>query len=378
MLIDRKRIGIIGATGSIGTQAIDVISANKDKYEVAFITANSNKDSLDSLAKKVDAKKVLMTSDSNEHKLLMDTINHDNVDIVLLAVVGASAIPYAIHTLNNGITLALANKECIVCAGDILFTIAKQKNAKIIPVDSEHSAIFQCLQGENSEAVSKIYLTASGGPFFNLPASEFMDITLERALKHPNWSMGQKITIDSATMMNKGLEMIEAKHLFSLKNEQIEVTIHPQSIIHSYVTFVDGSMKAQLGSPDMRVPIAYSFSYPDRVTLSTKEANLATLGSLTFFEPDYEKFHCLKIAKHVMGLDNPLVNTVMNASNEVAVEAFLNRKIHFTDIPKIIEKTLTMMEPYCIINKGYGIDDVYEVDYEARRAATGAVAHCSC
>ena len=356
----KRRIAILGSTGSIGTQALDVISQHRDSFEVELLTAGSNADLLIEQARAFNPNAVVICNKELYGKVRDALASHPNttdikvfagvesagelaggtnVDIVLAAMVGFSGLAPTIAAMKKGKIIALANKETLVAAGSIITKLSREYNSPIIPVDSEHSAIFQCLQGEQTSAIEKLILTASGGPFRTLPLEEFENITTEQALNHPNWSMGAKVTIDSATMMNKGLEIIEAAWLFGQPIGMIEVVVHPQSIVHSMVQFKDGSLKAQLGAPDMRVPIQYALSYPNRINLNTRRISLEEIRSLTFYAPDMSRFPCLRIAYESFsnGGNTPCA---MNAANEVAVEAFLSGRIKFTQIPQLIENTL--------------------------------------
>jgi len=350
-----QQIAILGSTGSIGTQTLDVVRRNPHRYRASVLTTNGN---IDLLARQIeefepdtvvvgdttaagaargvfgDRVEVLAGADA-----LSDVVARPGIDIVMSALVGFAGLAPTIAAIRGGKTIALANKETLVVAGELINRLVKEHNATLIPVDSEHSAIFQCLVGETHESIDQIILTASGGPFRELPAGEFGAITLERALKHPNWSMGQKITIDSATLMNKGLEVIEARWLFDVTLRQVGVVIHPQSIIHSMVQFIDGSVKAQLGLPDMRLPIQYALAYPERITNDFERLSLARIGSLSFFEPDPGRFPCLRLAYESLERMGTAPAT-LNAANEVAVAAFLDRRIAFTDIPRLIERAL--------------------------------------
>lgn len=373
----RKRIAILGSTGSIGTQSLDVIGRYGDLFEVEVLTAfnnvhllieqaiifqpnavviaNEDKFSLLSEALKNYPIKVFAGNDSLEQIVQMES-----VDIVLAAMVGYSGLMPTISAINAGKTIALANKETLVVAGDMITRMAREKNVAIIPVDSEHSAIFQCLVGE-PDAVEKIYLTASGGPFRGKDRRFLETVTKKQALCHPNWAMGAKITIDSATLMNKGLEVIEAHWLFNLTPPQIDVVIHPQSIIHSMVQFRDGSIKAQMGLPDMKLPILYAFSYPERIKSDFPRFSFTDYPELSFESPDLDTFPNLSLAYEAMrqGGTTPCV---MNASNEIAVEAFLKEKIGFYDISSVIEKTMGRVD--CV--KSPGLDDYRNADREAR------------
>ncbi|NQY68186.1 MAG: 1-deoxy-D-xylulose-5-phosphate reductoisomerase [Flavobacteriales bacterium] len=378
-MTDKKRnIAILGSTGSIGTQALEVIGSHPDKLSLEVLTAGSNFELLAKQAIKFQPNAVVI-SDESKYKALSelladedikiyageDALNQivgiEGVDVVLTAIVGYAGLKSTMSAILAGKTIALANKEALVVAGELVTSLAQQKAVDIYPVDSEHSAIFQCLTGEIYNPIEKIYLTASGGPFRGKTLNELQHATKAQALNHPNWSMGAKITIDSATMMNKGLEAIEAKWLFGLKPDQIDVVIHPQSIIHSMVQFEDGSIKAQMGLPDMKLPIQYAFTYPIRLKSDFERLNFKTLSELTFESPDKETFRNLALAYDAMekGGNAPCV---LNASNEIAVDAFLNEKIGFLDISHVIEKCIDKMD---YIAKP-SIDDYIEVDTATR------------
>ncbi len=338
--MNKKKIGIIGVTGSVGSSGVEVVVANSDLFETVFITAHQNIKGLEKVKNLLNAKYSLLTSKQESHKKILDIINKESVDIVLFAAAGVSAVRLVYDIVQNGTHIALANKESIVTAGSLIINEAKNNGAKILPVDSEHSAIFQCLLGQRKQYISKITLTASGGPFRYRPKEAFEYIKREEALKHPNWSMGSKITIDSASMMNKGLELIEARFLFDVEPDKLDVIIHPESIIHSYITFKDGSTIAQLGMPDMKTPIAVALGYPERILSTVNPVNMWEQKSLTFFAPDLQRFKCLKIAMDILKTDSNAMMTAMNAANELAVHAFLNEKITFQDIPNLIELVL--------------------------------------
>ncbi|MBO7561490.1 MAG: 1-deoxy-D-xylulose-5-phosphate reductoisomerase [Bacteroidales bacterium] len=374
---NKRRIAILGSTGSIGTQALDVISRHPDLFQVEMLSAGSNASLLIDQARKFNPNAVVICNKDKyaEVKAALDPLDikvfagvesagelagGSNVDIVLASMVGFSGLAPTISAIKKGKVIALANKETLVAAGSIVTRLAKESGSPILPVDSEHSAIFQCLQGERAQ-VEKLLLTASGGPFFNLPAEKFNDITVEQALNHPNWKMGSKVTIDSASMMNKGLEIMEAAWLFNIPAEKIEVVVHPQSIIHSMVQFSDGSVKAQIGHPDMRVPIQYALSYPYRIDLDTKRLSFADLRELTFFAPDLEKFPCLRIAYDSFKKGGN-IPCAMNAANEVAVAAFLRGEIRFTQIPVVIEKTIEK----CNFAASPSIEDIFATDTQAK------------
>lgn len=351
-----KNIIIMGSTGSIGTQALDVIRQHDKEYNVVGLSARSSAELLIDQIKEFKPKYVcIQNSDYVEHikravdfdikifsgeEGLVQLAKVDEGDCVLTAVVGIAGLEPTIEAIRNGKNIALANKETLVTAGEIVMSEARKYGVEILPVDSEHSAIFQSLNGEKREQISKIILTASGGPFRTKNKEELKKVTLEQALKHPNWSMGKKITIDSATMMNKGLEVIEAKWLFDVEFDQIEILVHPQSIIHSMVEYVDRSVIAQLGNSDMRIPIQYALSYPDRIELEADSLDLAKISNLTFEKPDFEKFRCLRLAIEALE-SGGIIPCALNAANEVAVELFLNEKIEFFEISNLIEETIS-------------------------------------
>jgi 1-deoxy-D-xylulose-5-phosphate reductoisomerase len=355
-LKNKKNIAILGSTGSIGTQALEVVEANLELFEVYLITAQNNADLLIEQAIKFRPKVVVI---ANEHlsvkvhlalnhlgisvyagnEALSEIVQSPEIDIVLTALVGYVGLLPTIKAIEAGKDIALANKETLVVAGEIITELARKHGVKILPVDSEHSAIFQCLVGEEANPIEKIILTASGGPFRGWQKEQLQKVTKAQALKHPNWVMGAKITIDSASLMNKGLEVIEAKWLFDLSANQIEVVVHPQSIIHSIVQFTDGSMKAQMGLPDMKLPIQYALAYPQRIVSDFPRFNFANQPSLSFEQPDYKTFRNLQLAFDALGKagNHPCV---LNAANEVAVEAFLNDKIGFLQMSDLISSTL--------------------------------------
>lgn len=347
-----KRIAIIGSTGSIGRQALDVIKKNPDKLEVVALAAGSNAQLLAEQAAEFNAEYAAIyeadsypeltarcncwTGQGMEAVAFMSSL--ETVDLVLVAVSGAAGIHPTYEAIAAGKTVGLANKESLVAAGDIIMPLAQSSGSRILPVDSEHSAIFQCLQGEE-RSVSRLWLTASGGPFRETGAGELQHVTPEQALRHPRWNMGKKISIDSATLMNKGLEVIEAHHLFAVSYDQISVVIHPQSIVHSLVEFVDGSLLGHLGVPDMRMPIQYAFSYPERWGAVSERLDLLHLGELNFSPPDYQKFPALELAL-IAGLKGGTMPAVMNAANEVAVGSFLEGKMGFTGIINTVERVM--------------------------------------
>jgi len=376
----KRRVAILGSTGSIGKQALDVISRHPELFEVETLTAHSNSTLLIKQAAEFKVNSVVIANEDKYEEVfkaldpldikvftgqqsISEVVTGDNIDIVLTAMVGSSGLRPTVAAIKAGKVIALANKETLVAAGSIITKLAAKYHAPIIPVDSEHSAIFQCLQGQNG-TVEKILLTASGGPFFDKCAEEIALATVDQALNHPKWNMGAKVTIDSASMMNKGFEMIEARWLFDINPSDIEILVHPQSIIHSMVQFTDGAVIAQLSHPDMRLPILYALSYPHRLTLNTKRLNFSELRTLEFHKPDYNKFPCLRIAREAieMGGNYPCA---MNAANEVAVNNFLKGGISFSSIPKVIENVLSgtifVAEPT--------LDDIFRTDKEARELA---------
>lgn len=349
----KKRIAILGSTGSIGTQALDVISAHPDLFEVYALTANNNVDMLIEQASRFKPLFVVITNEQHYDRLknaladedikvfagmqsICELVEMPSVDMVLTAMVGYAGLLPTIHAIKASKTIALANKETLVVAGELICSLAQNYNSTIIPVDSEHSAIFQCLSGEGDNKIEKILLTASGGPFRTKTLEELQNVTKSDALKHPNWSMGAKITIDSASMMNKGFEVIEAKWLFGVESSQIEVVVHPQSIIHSMVQFADGAVKAQLGMPDMRLPIQYAFAYPNRLENSYSRLDFFDLANLSFERPDLNKFRNLGFAYEALKRGGNMA-CIINASNEVVVSAFLQGKIGFLQMSDVIE-----------------------------------------
>lgn len=375
----KKQIAILGATGSIGTQALQVIAAHPDLYEVYALTAHNQVDLLIEQARQFLPEAVVIANEAHYLTLkealsdlpikvyagaeaLCQIVESQPIDVVLAAMVGYAGLKPTMHAIRAGKAIALANKETMVVAGELMNELARQYNVPILPVDSEHSAIFQCLEFQNP--VEKVILTASGGPFRTFSFDELKHVTKAQALKHPNWEMGAKITIDSASLMNKGFEVIEAKWLFGLRPEQIEVVVHPQSIIHSMVQFEDSSIKAQLGLPDMRLPIQYAFSYPERVKSSFDRLDFTTLGSLTFEKPDMERFRNLAFAFESLHRGGNS-SCVVNAANEVVVEAFLKEQISFLGMSDVIEQT--MAKATFIQKPTY--DDYVASDAEARRIA---------
>jgi len=376
--IKKKHIAILGSTGSIGTQSLEVVDAHPERFVVEVLTANNNSNLLIQQAIKYKPNIVVITNQEKYKEVnealfdlgikvyagqqsLEEVVENENIDIVLTALVGYSGLKPTIRAIKSGKNIALANKETLVVAGDLITKLCQQYGVQIYPVDSEHSAIFQCLVGEKFNPIEKIYLTASGGPFRGRKRNELLNITREQALKHPNWEMGAKITIDSASMMNKGLEVIEAKWLFDLKEDQIEVVVHPQSIIHSAVQYTDGSVIAQIGVPDMKLPIQYALGFPERLENNFKRFSFFDYPELTFEKPDMETFRNLQLAFNAMdkGGNSPCV---LNAANEIVVDAFLNNRIGFLSMSDVIENC---MEKITFV-KNPTIEDYVNTDRETR------------
>lgn len=379
----KKKICILGSTGSIGSQALDIIRQHPDKFEAYILTANNNTEKLIDQALEFKPKHLVIGNEKAYATIknalagyeisvaagttAIDEITKvDEIDIVLAGMVGYAGLKPVINAIESGKDVALANKEALVVAGELISKLAIIKGVKILPVDSEHSAIFQCMNGETSQSIEKIYLTASGGPFFGKNETFLKNVKKADALKHPNWNMGKKITIDSATMMNKGLEVIEAKWLFNLDINQIDVIIHPQSIIHSMVQFVDGSIKAQLGLPDMRLPIQIALAYPERIPSNMKRFNFVDHPHFTFFPPDKQMFRNLTLAYQAIETSGNMP-CVLNAANEIAVEAFLNDRIGFLDIPALIEQC---MENIGLINTPT-LNDLIETHIKSQKFTNG-------
>ena len=354
--MQKRHIAILGSTGSIGRQALDVIRQHRDLFEVELLTANNSSELLISQAKEFCPNSVVICNEDKYKEVadalqpeyikvfagmqsVCDLVSSDTIDIVLTSMVGFSGLSSTIAAVKAGKTIALANKETLVAAGEIVMKLAAEHKARILPVDSEHSAIFQCLMGSAGADIEKIHLTASGGPFRTWSKEDIAKATRTEALKHPNWNMGSKITIDSATMMNKGLEIIEAKWLFGTPGEKINVVVHPESIIHSMVEYADGSVIAQMGHPDMREAIQFAFSFPERLSLNNQKLDFAQLGSLSFFAPDFDKFPALKLAYQALEAGGNMT-CVMNAANEAAVAAFLQDRIGFYDITNVVQECM--------------------------------------
>ena len=377
----KTKIAVLGSTGSIGTQTLDVIEQHKDKFEAYILVANNQIDKLIEQARKFQPEMVVIGNIANLGKLrdaltdlpikvyagpeaIEQVVQDSEIDIVLTAMVGFSGLKPTIAAIKAGKKIALANKETLVVAGDIIRALALQHRTPIIPVDSEHSAIFQCLNGEVDNKIDKILLTASGGPFRDFTLEELKKVTKAMALDHPNWNMGAKVTIDSATMMNKGLEMIEAKWLFDVSPEHIEIVVHPQSIIHSMVQFEDKSVIAQLSLPDMRMPIQYALSYPKRLKSKCKTMDIFELSTFTFEKPDFNRFPNLLLAYEAINKGGNMP-CVMNAANEIAVELFLKEKINFLQTSNLVEQTIQK----AVFTKRPTLEDYIETDKQARAIA---------
>ncbi|HMW67318.1 MAG TPA: 1-deoxy-D-xylulose-5-phosphate reductoisomerase [Chitinophagaceae bacterium] len=383
--VQEKRIAIFGSTGSIGKQALEVIAANPDKFSVEVLTAHQNDALLIEQAMKFNPNIVVIGDDNKYNtvknalsgtdikvfageKSLEEVASMDCYDFMLAAIVGYAGLKPTLNAIENGKTIGLANKETLVVAGDIVMRKAVENRVPVIPVDSEHSAIFQCLVGETRNRIEKIILTASGGPFIGRKPNYLVNVKREHALQHPNWTMGAKITIDSATLMNKGLEMIEAKWLFNLQPEQVQVVIHPQSIIHSMVQFEDGSIKAQMGLPDMKLPIQYAMAFPKRIKNDFPRMDFKKINNLTFEEPDVKTFRNLSLATDALFKGGNLP-CIMNAANEIAVYAFLRNRINFLDMTDVIEKTMAAVS---FIEKP-SLEEYFDSDGEARNFAADLI-----
>lgn len=354
-MAEMKHIGILGSTGSIGQNSLEVIANFPDRFRPAFLTTNKNIDLLQSQIQRFKPAAVAVLDECSASVLkklvngspkifagedgLMELVASHDIDVVISSLVGFAGLKPTLEAIRRGKTVALANKETLVVAGEIITRMVREHGATLVPIDSEHSAIMQCLIGEDLSTIDRIILTASGGPFLNTDKSTFANVTIDQALNHPNWKMGSKITIDSATLMNKGLEVIEAHWLFNLPPEKIEVIIHPQSIIHSMVEFVDGSMKAQLGVPDMKIPIQYALTYPERSPSMFRRVNLSEIGQMTFMAPDRSKFECLDLAYRAL-VCGGTAPAILNAANEVAVQRFLAGEISFVTIPHLVRHAL--------------------------------------
>jgi 1-deoxy-D-xylulose-5-phosphate reductoisomerase len=384
MEFNKKTVSLLGSTGSIGCNTIDLIEKNLDRFSVVALTANRSVDLLAEQVKRTNADMAVVADDSYYKDLklalsgcrvevasgkqgLRDAASRSS-DLVMAGIVGAAGLEPTLTAVKRGACIGLANKECLVCAGELMLSEIEKSGATLLPVDSEHNAIFQVFDFENPDFTEKIILTASGGPFWEMSLKDMDSVTPEQAVVHPNWSMGNKISVDSATMMNKGLELIEAHYLFGLKEERIEVLVHPESIIHSLVSFVDGSILAQLGNPDMRTPISFALSWPNRMPWPHKELRLADLSKLTFFDPDPERFPAINLAREALKSGGAMP-AILNAANEIAVDSFLRGKLQFLGIPDLVLKTMEHLEGREFTN----IDDLYLIDSEARRVASNLI-----
>ncbi|WP_308909659.1 1-deoxy-D-xylulose-5-phosphate reductoisomerase [Pseudokordiimonas caeni] len=379
-----KSITILGATGSIGQSTLDLLRRNPDRFKVEALTAHCRVQELAALAREFNASVAVIGREDLLGELKAALAGTDieaaagegaiieaasrPSDMVMAAIVGAAGLAPTLAAVRRGATVLLANKEVLVCAGDLMMAEVRRSGATLLPVDSEHNAIFQVFDFNAPERIDRIVLTASGGPCRQTPAERLPFITPAEAVAHPNWDMGAKISVDSATMMNKGLEVIEAFHLFPVKASQIEVLIHPQSVIHSMVQYVDGSTLAQLGSPDMRTPIAYCLAWPERMTAPAERLDLGRIGALTFEAPDMERFRCLGLARAALEAGGA-APTVLNAANEIAVAAFLGHRLRFTDIAALVDATLSLAD----MKAPQSLETVFALDAEARRIADGLI-----
>ncbi|QFT68986.1 1-deoxy-D-xylulose 5-phosphate reductoisomerase [Labrenzia sp. THAF35] len=376
------RITVLGATGSIGQSLADLIQRNPDSYEVVALVANRNAAGLADMAKALKTGSAILAEETCYPELkerlagsgiatgageaaVLEAVTQDT-DIVVGAIVGSAGLKPTMAAIRPGRRIALANKECLVCAGDLFMAKIRATEAELLPVDSEHNAIFQVFETDKADMVEKIILTASGGPFRSVSKADMAGVTPQQALKHPNWDMGARITIDSATMMNKGFEVIEASHLFPVAHDQLGVLVHPQSTVHGLVQYKDGSLLAQLGSPDMRTPIAHCLAFPRRMNVPVKRLDLAELGTLTFEAPDLDRFPALRLALEAMRAGG-MAPAVLNAADEVAVDAFLKGRIGFMDIPAAIEEVLDAMGAGGKLTDAAGVEDVLAIDAEARQ-----------
>ena len=377
-----KNITILGSTGSIGVSTLEIVAAHPDRFRVIAMTAGKNLELFARQIKQVAPRIAVVASEEDVPRLtelcsgldvtvlggvegLIAAATADETEMVVAAIVGAAGLIPTAAAIRAGKDIALANKETLVTAGHLFMDLVTEFGVRLFPVDSEHSAIFQSIEGHRNEDIQKIILTASGGPFLNTPAALLSEVTVRDALNHPNWNMGKKITIDSATMMNKGLEVIEARWLFNTPVEKIQVNIHPQSIVHSMVEYIDGCVIAQLGTPDMKAPIAYALAYPERVTTGVKPLDLTSLSGLTFFNPDHEKFRCLGLAYRAI-TSGESMPAVMNAANEIAVAEFLDGRIGFTQIAETIERTMDAHSAH----KLQSINEVLKADLWGRETAS--------
>ena len=376
----QRRVTILGSTGSIGCNTIDLIKRNPDAYRVEALTGNRRVDLLADQARALQPR-IAVIADDSQYGALKEALAGTNVaaaagvaalkeaadipvDWVMAGIVGAAGLEPTLRAVRQGAIVALANKECLVCAGELVLREVAASGATLLPVDSEHNAIFQVFDFDRAEAVDRLILTASGGPFRNVSLAEMAGVTPAQAVAHPNWDMGAKISVDSATMMNKGLEMIEAFHLFPVSVKQVEILVHPQSVVHSLVAYIDGSVLAQLGTPDMRTPIAYTLGWPDRIAAPAPKLDLAALGTLDFYSPDIERFPALRLARAALESGGGTA-TILNAANEAAVRGFLEERIGFLDIAAIVERTLDALPDGALGS----LDDVLALDAESRRLA---------
>ncbi|NQU60360.1 MAG: 1-deoxy-D-xylulose-5-phosphate reductoisomerase [Rhodospirillales bacterium] len=383
-----RSVTILGSTGSVGANTVELIENNMASYAVEALTANRNVKLLAEQSLRLKPQAAVL-ADPDGYKELKDLLSGTGIEVaagpdalieaasrpadwVMASIVGAAGLKPTLTAVRRGATIGLANKECLVSAGDIFVKEVTSSGATLLPVDSEHSAIFQVFDFDNADRVHRIILTASGGPFRESSLEEMATMTPEQAVAHPNWDMGAKISVDSATMMNKGLELIEAFHLFPVPEDRIEILVHPQSVIHSMVDYVDGSVLAQLGTPDMRTPIAYALAWPKRMAASAPRLDLAEIGTLTFEAPDFERFPALKLARQALKAGGS-ATTILNAANEVAVRHFLDKKIGFLDIYRVVGETLDAVPGGALEN----LDDVSEADAEARRIAEQLVSKIS-
>ncbi len=375
-----RSVTILGSTGSVGSNTVDLVEREPDRFRVEALTANSNIEKLADQARRLRPRYVAV-ADVSAYAALKEALAGLDIEIaagkdalveaaarpadcVMAAIVGAAGLQPTLAAIRRGAIVGLANKETLVCAGDLVMAEVKRAGATLVPVDSEHSAIFQVLDGNQRDRVEKIILTASGGPFRTSSRESMAQMTPEQAVAHPNWSMGAKISVDSATMMNKGLELIEAYHLFGMPEDRIDILVHPQSVVHSLVSYVDGSILAQLGTPDMRTPISLALGWPRRLEFPAKRLDLAAIASLTFENPDPVRFPALRLARQVLR-EGGVAPTILNAANEVAVQAFLGRRIGFLDIARVVEETLSAFAPQRI----GALDDILSIDAQARARA---------
>lgn len=378
---DVVRLVVLGATGSIGRSTLDIVARNPQRFDVVALVANRNADELARLAIEVSADFAVLADETQAEALakalagsgiangcgrgaVLEAVDRPS-DLIVAGIVGSAGLEPTLSAIRSGRTIALANKECLVSAGDLFMGTIRETGATLLPVDSEHNAIFQVFEPDNIKAVEKVILTASGGPFRQAPMADMPAITPAQALKHPNWEMGRRITIDSATLMNKGFEVIEAFHLFPIAADQLDVLVHPQSVVHGLVQYADGSLLAQMGSPDMRTPIAHCLAWPRRMSVPLKKLDLAEIGSLTFERPDTARFPALRLAMDAMKRGGG-ATCVLNAADEIAVSAFLDGGLRFTDIPAAVEATINSLESKGRLGAPAGVDDVLGLDEEAR------------